>query len=259
MENSSARSSLVAVMFLAVGLVLPVYSKDVFKDCAGVENTVSCFGSKMVQNGLKRLASEKSLRIVPGVEIVEATPHDSDEEAYRSFNEIQEEETGVLGRVTRYLGNHELKINLGEMMGKIELRNVLQTTLKSFQDDMVGDIEEARKKDKGGLGAILMMGVMMSKMLGALGFGGVAMLAMKALGVSMMALLLSGILGLKKLTEGGGDHKGRHNQDVDFQVLSEEPASGGSYGTHHEASHSADHRRISKLAYRGWSDEYGRV
>lgn len=39
----------------------------------------------------------------------------------------------------------------------------------------------------------------------AMGFGAVGALAMKALGVSMMALMLSALVGLKKLTEGGGD------------------------------------------------------
>lgn len=43
------------------------------------------------------------------------------------------------------------------------------------------------------------------KMMAAMGLAGVGALAMKALGVSMAALMLAGIVGLKKLTEGGGD------------------------------------------------------
>lgn len=39
----------------------------------------------------------------------------------------------------------------------------------------------------------------------ALGLGGVAALALKALGVSLLALMLAGIVALKKLAEGGGD------------------------------------------------------
>lgn len=38
-----------------------------------------------------------------------------------------------------------------------------------------------------------------------MGLAGVGALALKALGVSLAALLLAGIVGLKKLTEGGGD------------------------------------------------------
>lgn len=43
------------------------------------------------------------------------------------------------------------------------------------------------------------------KMMATMGLGGVGALAAKALGVSMMALMLAGIVGLKKLAEGGGD------------------------------------------------------
>lgn len=56
----------------------------------------------------------------------------------------------------------------------------------------------------------MMMGLMMAKMMGALGFAGVGALAAKALGVSMMALLLSAVVGLKKLAEGG--HGGGHSE-----------------------------------------------
>jgi hypothetical protein len=73
-----------------------------------------------------------------------------------------------------------------------------------------------------------MMGLMMGKMMAALGFGGVGALALKALGVSMMALMLASIIGIKKLSEGGGggehhvqyvtaDHH-RKRREVDEEV-----------------------------------------
>lgn len=65
----------------------------------------------------------------------------------------------------------------------------------------------------------MMMGLMMAKMMGALGFAGVGALAAKALGVSMMALLLSAIVGLKKLAEGGhgGGHSEHHRRRRDLE------------------------------------------
>lgn len=66
-------------------------------------------------------------------------------------------------------------------------------------------ITEARKKDKGGLSAVLLAAIMMKKMLAAIGIGAVGVLAAKALGVATMALVLTAIIGLKKLTE--SDHK----------------------------------------------------
>lgn len=58
----------------------------------------------------------------------------------------------------------------------------------------------------------MMMGLMMGKMMAALGFGGVATLALKALGASLAALMLSSIVGLKKLSDTG--HHENHVQYV---------------------------------------------
>lgn len=57
---------------------------------------------------------------------------------------------------------------------------------------------------------------MMKKMLAALGMGAIAALAAKALGVAMLALLLSSLMGLKKLSEPRHDvqyvHGGEHHR-----------------------------------------------
>lgn len=51
---------------------------------------------------------------------------------------------------------------------------------------------------------------MFASMLGALGIGGVGLLAMKALTVSAMALLLAAVVGVKKLASGHDDGGGHH-------------------------------------------------
>jgi len=98
---------------------------------------------------------------------------------------------------------------------------------------------EGRKKDKGGLGYIMMMGLMMGKMMAALGLGGVGALALKALGVSMMALMLAAIIGLKKLTESGGDDGGHHVQYVT------------AHSEHHRKRREVDNE--IPLPYKGWT------
>lgn len=78
----------------------------------------------------------------------------------------------------------------------------------------------------------MMMGLMMGKMMAALGMGGIALMAMKALGVALLALMLSAIIGLKKLTEKhddggeqhvyvqahGGGHDHRRRREIDEAV-----------------------------------------
>lgn len=80
----------------------------------------------------------------------------------------------------------------------------------------------------------MLMGLMMGKMMAALGLGGVGLLAMKALMVSALALMLSMVIGLKKLVSSHDDEGGHH-------VI--------------HASHGHEHRRkrdASNLAYNAW-------
>lgn len=64
------------------------------------------------------------------------------------------------------------------------------------------------------MNSIFMLGMMMKKMLIALGIGAVGALAAKALGVALLALLLAGAIGLKKLSESNHDDGGHHVQYV---------------------------------------------
>ncbi|KAJ6637627.1 hypothetical protein Bhyg_10358 [Pseudolycoriella hygida] len=107
--------------------------------------------------------------------------------------EKRSENVGYLDRVSKYLTE-----NLN-----IEFDRLVNKTIGEVYDG--NDKFEARKKDKGGLSAVLLAAIMMKKMLAAIGIGAVGVLAAKALGVATMALVLTAILGLKKLTE--SDHK----------------------------------------------------
>lgn len=139
MEKSSSRS---LVLVLLLGLTL-VETKDMFKDCTAMGNSLSCYGAKMVRNAIKQLASEKSLKLMPGVEIAQAETQQSDEERQRAYNEVtsDQEDTGPLGWITRYLTSHELKVNLGEMIRKSDLQRVVRTTLMTVHEAMSGDVE----------------------------------------------------------------------------------------------------------------------
>lgn len=106
---------------------------------------------------------------------------------------------------------------------------------------------EARKKDKG-QGLILAMALMFGKMMAVLGLGGIGALAMKALGVAMVALLMAGMLGLKTAAQQGHEtshsisyvtgeghhHKRRRRAADNIQVVTEQ-------------------RHQLPLPYRGWT------
>ncbi|XP_058443934.1 uncharacterized protein LOC131425790 [Malaya genurostris] len=255
-----ATERLVVVLFW-VGIANCADATFGFKDCAGSESILTCYGSRIVQNVVKRLSSEKSLKLMPGVEIVSVN-HNDDGPDRTVSNEISNEREGVLERIGRYLENHALKINLGDVVQRNLIQDVVRSSLSTVHRQLAENFEEARKKDKGGLGLVVMMGLMMGKMLGALGVGSVAMLAMKALGVSMMALLLSSIIGLKKLSE-SGDHKGRQS-DVDIRVSTADRADlAGGYDYGYDPAEVMRRRRgrrrrrslETKLSpFRGWSE-----
>lgn len=65
-------------------------------------------------------------------------------------------------------------------------------------------ITEGRKKDKG-QGMLMAMALMFGKMMAVLGLGGIGALAMKALGVAMVALMMAGMLGLKAAAHQGNE------------------------------------------------------
>lgn len=90
---------------------------------------------------------------------------------------------------------------------------------------------------------VLVMGMMMAKMMAALGFGGIAAIAAKALGVAMMALMLSAIIGVKKLSEHGGDDGGHHVSYVSIPH----------HGEHHRRRREAGG---DAYAYRAWRQMY---
>lgn len=95
---------------------------------------------------------------------------------------------------------------------------------------------EGRKKDKG-QGLLLAMALMFGKMMAVLGLGGIGALAMKALGVAMVALMMAGMLGLKAAAHQGNEsshsisyvtgeghhHKRRRRAAGGLQVVSEQP------------------------------------
>lgn len=73
----------------------------------------------------------------------------------------------------------------------------VQTDLSLFS--FINLLTEARKRDKG-VGMLMALGLMLSKTMAIMSLGGVGVLAMKALGIAMTALMMAGMVGLKTMT-----------------------------------------------------------
>lgn len=164
---------------------------------------------------MERLAEQKELNVLPGVSVVKdenATELKTSELMAGEFSSIIQREVClftngcIFAEVARsYPSDPNTRLN-GYILAKLE--NILKTRVLRFRllDDTSLE-EEGRKHKfgkKGGMEALVAAGVMMKGMLMALGLGAIAMMAGKALMTALMALTLSGVLGLKSLASGGG-------------------------------------------------------
>ncbi|KAH8347075.1 hypothetical protein KR059_004838 [Drosophila kikkawai] len=170
--------------------------------------TLYCRGERALRNVLRNLnRSDKPLVVVKGLEIVPLNASMPEEEP----------EQGLLDSLSFYLRTHEVNVKLADLL----------------EDE--AHVSEARKKDKG-QGMLLAMALMFGKAMAVMGLGGIAALAMKALGVAMVALMMAGILGLKTASQHGGES----SHSISY-------VTGEGHGHHHKRR-----RRAASAAYRGW-------
>ncbi|XP_036324927.1 uncharacterized protein LOC118738114 [Rhagoletis pomonella] len=197
-------------------------------------DSIYCRGSRAIRNAInnlnrmdKPLVLMRGLEIVPSARVGEAAPAESALESDDSF----------LGCVSEYLRNHELNIKFSDLLAD-ESENYLVRQAERNGDGQADGVQEGRKKDKG-QGIILAMALMFGKMMAVMGLGGIGAMALKALGVAMAALMMAALVGLKSLTQHGGESS--HS----VQYLS------GGEGHHHMRRRSSNYDALG-LAYRGW-------
>ncbi|XP_063834627.1 uncharacterized protein LOC135083813 [Ostrinia nubilalis] len=168
------------------------------------------------------------LDLADGVRLVSIPVSNNLEDEGRSFGG-----NAILFRMAKFLQGHELHVKLPKLIEKEKLTEFFADSLKTVDETYKENKATGRGKGGGGGGAAL-LGLMFAKALGAAGIGGLGLLTMKALAVSAMALLLSAVVGVKKLTS--------HDDHDDHQVI---------YAGHH-----GHHRRrrdlVTPLPYRGW-------
>ncbi|EDX11840.1 uncharacterized protein LOC123327289 [Drosophila simulans] len=174
--------------------------------------TLYCRGERALRNVLRNLnRSDHPLVVVRGLEIVPLQNNSiADKEP--------DQEQGLLDTLSFYLRTHEINVKLADLL----------------EDE--AQVSEARKKDKG-QGMLLAMALMFGKMMAVMGLGGIAALAMKALGVSLVALMMAGMLGLKTAAQHGGES----SHSISY-VTGE--------GHHHKRRRRSSGQQ--PLAYRGW-------
>ncbi|XP_062532354.1 uncharacterized protein LOC134201493 [Bombyx mori] len=163
---------------------------DTYKDCTGAELS-NCLKRKLAK-ALSKVANTEELSIPGGVTITK------DKDA--KVNEVEVEEA-----VPRGLDESSLDNIIMDKIFRFMQTHTVQFNFPTGSD--VQETEEGRDKRKK-LAPMLAIPILVIGMMVPLAFGALALLAGKALIVSKLALVLAGIIGLKKLlSPNGGGHE----------------------------------------------------
>ncbi|KAK9296228.1 hypothetical protein QLX08_009724 [Tetragonisca angustula] len=220
-------------------------------DCSSSDSknvSVSCYGvrivRKIVQQLLEKTSNEPNIEIFDGVSLVEVPGAGSMRKGrlMKGF--------GSMGGLIQFLEGRELRIKLPSFLPQ-NIESALRESLPVDQarggggGGFGGGGGGGGGGKKGGGNGMLLMALMMGKMMAALGFGALGMLAMKALMVSALALMLSLIVAVKKLAsshDSGGGHHVVYAQDV---------------GHHHYRKKRSIGDEDHDLPYRGYAHLFG--
>ncbi|XP_031847408.1 uncharacterized protein LOC116433448 [Nomia melanderi] len=212
----------------AAALTLPAVEKSgtendlmatIYSDCLKKES-INCIKYKVFSYMDKMLADKEDITLTEGITVVKTS--NTEEGAPRSI-ESSDLETLLFDRLGRFLRTHSVKVDLKgtDILGAIESAG------RSFEDFTDNAVESRGKKKKAQkiLGPLLMALALKAAALLPLALGAIAAIAGKALLVGKIALVISAIIGLKKLLSSSGKH-------VTYEVVSH---------PHHSSSHVVSH------------------
>lgn len=214
-------------VFVAVVTALPAEdtSGQPSRNAIGSDSELDSGSKKYIFSLVDKVLDRDSIVLTEGVTIVKV-PGAEKEETSRSADSSVE--SLILNRIQNFLHSHTIKV---ELKGNDILNAVTSTgraledvSEKIFEDD---ESPEARgKKKKAGkiLGPLIMAIALKAAALLPLILGAIALIAGKALLIGKIALVLSAVIGLKKLLS--------QEKHVTYEVVAH---------PHHSASHTSSH------------------
>ncbi|KAI4495793.1 hypothetical protein M0802_008416 [Mischocyttarus mexicanus] len=191
----------------------------IYNDCLKKES-ISCIKYKVFAYVDKMLTDKEDITLSDGITVVKTS--NSEEGAPRSI-ESTDLDTLLFDRLGRFLRTHSVKVDLkgSDILGVIESAG---RSLEDYTDNAVEGRGKKRKAQKI-LGPILMAMAFKAAALLPLALGAIALIAGKALLVGKIALVISAIIGLKKLLSSQQKH-------FTYEVVSH---------PHHSSSHVVSH------------------
>lgn len=216
---------------------------SIYNDCLR-KDSVSCVKYKLFNFVDKVLSARDQFALTEGVTVVKTEGAEPATGAPRSASSDESFESLALSRISNFLNGHTIKV---ELKGA-EIVNAVSSTGRALEDvseslfgnDDPNTPEESRGKKKKAakiLGPILALVALKAAALLPLLLGAIALIAGKALLIGKIALVLSAIIGLKKLLS--------QEKHVTYEVVAH---------PHHSSSHSVSHDSLGGGYGSGGSD-----
>lgn len=135
MKCVNKRNSASVVFVVSQFLLLNVIVSAVDIDCSKSDSPLSCHGVRLVRNVMNYPMGDdnqglNSMKIIPGFEVIESNVIDGNGRSVSDDNN----DSSILGRVSNYVQNHEIKIKFSELLGKSDFKDVIKASLTSVDE-----------------------------------------------------------------------------------------------------------------------------
>ncbi|XP_013185070.1 uncharacterized protein LOC106130713 [Amyelois transitella] len=226
--------------FASVCLALPAQdSSHTDNDLEGLgdclrKDSTSCLKYKFFSYVDKMLGQKDSFALTDGVTVVKATDAPAETGAPRSLDPVS--------RLKSYFETHSLRVEVkgSDVIDAVSSAGrALEDTVTSFVDDGTEEGRGKKKKAAKMLGPLIAALALKMMALLPLAIGAIALIAGKALLIGKLALVLSAIIGLKKLLS--------QQKHVTYEVVAH---------PHHSSSHTSSHDYGGTSGYGGDSGGY---
>jgi hypothetical protein len=209
---------------------------SIYADCLR-KDSVSCVKYKLFSFVDKMLGARDSFAVTEGVTVVK-TEGSEEQGAPRAINADDSIESLILNRVSNFLQTHTVKVELkgADVVNAVAStgRAIEDATETVFGDDEQGEGRGKKKKAAKVLGPLLGLIALKAAAMLPLLLGAIALIAGKALLIGKIALVLSAIIGLKKLLS--------QEKHVTYEVVAH---------PHHTSSHSSSYADAGSHSFSG--------
>lgn len=134
----------IAVVVLASIIVLMPAVVSAHEDCNETDAPLLCHGNRVIRSVVDQvLDSDKSFRLVPGIEIVQLPVNEtSDGSNFGGRSSVSGGSNGYIDRVFKYLQGHELKINLHDLLKNSDVHGSLSRTFNEvdIEKEIIGTL-----------------------------------------------------------------------------------------------------------------------